>query len=214
MSTSRRVLVVVAHPDDETFGCGATIAKLSDAGHHVSVLLPTHRTDPRGVREWAALLEGFHKACAVLGATAAVADATLPESEAERDVRLLHDAIVDHVAAADLVLTHWRGDSHQLHRALSDAVEVATRPFRRRRDVQLFEVPTSSDQGFGAAFPANHVVVLERSQVERKLEAAALYGSELDVGRRPEDLERRLQVRGAEVGAEWAEAFVIARQFG
>lgn len=37
----RRVLVVVAHPDDESFGLGGVIAALVDAGSHVSVLCLT-----------------------------------------------------------------------------------------------------------------------------------------------------------------------------
>jgi LmbE family N-acetylglucosaminyl deacetylase len=33
------VLVVAAHPDDETLGCGATIARLSDEGAQVHVAI-------------------------------------------------------------------------------------------------------------------------------------------------------------------------------
>ena len=33
------VLVVAAHPDDEVLGCGGTIARLSQAGVNVDVLL-------------------------------------------------------------------------------------------------------------------------------------------------------------------------------
>lgn len=36
-----RVLVVAAHPDDEVYGMGGTIAKLSSQGHEVHVLIVT-----------------------------------------------------------------------------------------------------------------------------------------------------------------------------
>ena len=35
------VLVVVAHPDDESFSIGGTIARLTDEGHHVTVVCAT-----------------------------------------------------------------------------------------------------------------------------------------------------------------------------
>jgi LmbE family N-acetylglucosaminyl deacetylase len=211
--TGEHVVAVVAHPDDETFGCGGTLAKLARRGHECHVLLATSRTDPRGREHWDDLVEGLHKAAARLGAGVTVVDPLIPEDEAERDVRRLHDAIVAHLADATLVLTHWRDDVHQLHRAVSRAVEVASRPFRRRQDVWLFEVPTSTDQGFVSAFPANTHVVLDEEDLHAKLDAAACYGTELDPGRTPDDLERQARVAGGQVGAYAAERFVAVRQF-
>ena len=51
-----KVLVIAAHPDDEVYGMGGTMAKLSDAGHEVHVLIVTdgctaqYRNDLR--RSW------------------------------------------------------------------------------------------------------------------------------------------------------------------
>ncbi|MGH3869131.1 MAG: PIG-L deacetylase family protein [Pseudonocardiaceae bacterium] len=66
MTTGDRVLVVAAHPDDETLGAGGTIVRLAASGIEVHVLAvgccrhPS--SDPvRRVRE-------FDEACAVLGA--------------------------------------------------------------------------------------------------------------------------------------------------
>ena len=36
--TGQHMVVVVAHPDDETFGCGSLIAQSSAAGARVSVI--------------------------------------------------------------------------------------------------------------------------------------------------------------------------------
>jgi LmbE family N-acetylglucosaminyl deacetylase len=208
-----RVLAVVAHPDDEALGCGGALAKFAAAGDDVRVLLPLRRCDPRGVEQWSALIAAFHASCRTLGATPILGDPLLAETIASPTPNLVHDAIVAEVEAADVILSHWPGDANQVHGGVSKAVEIATRPFRRRRDVYLFEVPTSTDQAFGAAFVVDTYVVLDADHARRKREAVAHYGSEMIVGRRPEDVERRLRVRGAEAGVEFAEALHAARRF-
>jgi LmbE family N-acetylglucosaminyl deacetylase len=210
------VLVVVAHPDDEVLGCGGTIRKLSDSGDDVSVMLATRRCDRRGRENWSALVEAFEESCALLGAKAVLGNALLDETQAEARVDQLHDAILPLVERANLVLTHWPGDVNQVHRGVARAVEIATRPFRRRRNVSCFEIPTSTDQVFGGttiAFQPTEYVLLTAAQVERKRTALAFYSTEMAPGRTPDDVERRMRFRGAEIGAEFAEAFVVARRF-
>ena len=212
-----KVLVVVAHPDDEVLGCGGTIAKRSDAGDEITVLLPMRRVDQRGLASWQALTSAFRRSCDLLGARAEILDPLMDESLAEPRVHELHDAIVPFVERADLVLTHWPGDVNQVHRGVARAVEISTRPFRRRRDVSCFEVPTSTDQSFGGAgpqtFSPNEFVILNADHVRRKCEALAGYDGELITGRLVDDVERKLRARGAEVGVPFAEAFVTARRF-
>ena len=208
-----KVAVVIAHPDDEVLGCGGTIAKLAARGAAVRVVLPLRRQDPRGVECWDALVAALERSCAVLGAECTLAVPLMDERRAETDPHELHDAIVSHVEWADLVLTHWPGDVNQVHRGVARAVEIATRPFRRRRDVWLFEVPTSTDQAFVQSFSPNTWVALGEEHLARKCEAIALYASEETAGRTPADVERRARVRGAEIGAFAAEPFVTARRF-
>lgn len=210
------VLVVVAHPDDEALGCGGTIAKLSAAGSRVTVLLPTRRCDERGRKHWDALIDAFHDSCGILGAEARVLDTLMDERQAELQLAELHDRILPYVKECDEILTHWPGDVNQVHRGISRAVEIATRPFRRRRNVRCFEVPTSTDQGFGgiaAGFHPTEYVLLDAPHAARKREAVARYVTEMAPGRTEEDVERKLRSRGAEVGHEFAEAFVVARQY-
>lgn len=211
-----RAVAVIAHPDDEVLGCGGTLARMADLGHQVRVLLSLRRSDPRGVQHWERILADFRAACAVLSVEAAVAAPLLEESSVDAEVRALHDVVLPHVEWADTVFTHWPGDVHQVHRTVSRAVEIASRPFRRRRNVYLFEAPTSTEQAFVGAlggFAPQMYVELSAAQARRKLDAMACYSTESASGRRLEDLERRMRVRGAEIGVEHAEAFVVAHQF-
>lgn len=208
-----RVLAVVAHPDDEVIGCGASLAKLTRAGHEVRVLLPLIRCDPRGRETWQALLSAFGESCRRLGATPVLLDPLLEETAAETHVHQLHDALLPSVQWADTVLTHWHGDANQVHRGVARAVEIATRPFRRRKNVYLFEVATSTEQAFSPSFAPNLYVVLDPADAAAKRDAMALYPAEAAPGRRPADLQRRMEQRGVEAGAELAEAFVVARLF-
>jgi LmbE family N-acetylglucosaminyl deacetylase len=207
------VLVVVAHPDDEVLGCGGTISKLARDGARVTALLALQRSDPRGRSLWDELLKAFAESCHTLGATSAIADPLIAEHRAPRRLERLSDALVPWIERHDAVMTHWNGDVHQSHQAVSRAVEIATRPFRQRRDVDLFEVPTSTDQAFAAGFSPNRWVVLDERSRDDKLAAMALYASEHDPGRRPADVLRHLEHRGTTIGAAYAEAFVVARQF-
>ena len=92
-----RVITVIAHPDDEVLGCGATMARLVDEGHEVRVLLSLRRSDPRGVEHWERILEDFAAACAVVGVEPVYADPLLEESSADYDVRSLHEVVLPHV---------------------------------------------------------------------------------------------------------------------
>lgn len=210
-SAPDKVLVVVAHPDDEVLGCGGTIRKLADAGCEVKVLLAFE--SPHG-RDWVKRRKTFDKVCQSLGAMAETVGGNAELSSTGGDLREMHDLLHPWIEWCDTVFTHWHGDVNQMHRTLSRAVEIATRPFRRRRDVFLFEVPTSSDQGYtGAAFTPNTFVELDASHCAIKCSAMDLYPHELAPGRTSQDLMRRLELRGTEAGLRYAEAFVAVRLF-
>ena len=109
---------------------------------------------PRGAAHWDKLLAQFGDACRLLGAQPICTDETVDDITAETEVHRLFHIILEHVEWADIILTHWQGDSHQAHRAVSRAVELGTRPFRTQKTVMCFEIATSTDHGVHLYFLA------------------------------------------------------------
>jgi N-acetylglucosamine malate deacetylase 1 len=205
------VLAVVAHPDDEVVGCGATLHHMSEAGARVRVLLTCQRGDPALDYDWNTLLGTFDSSCKALGAEAVIAYPLLPEFELNGQALL--KKVEPLVKQADIVFTHNPGDIHQTHQAVALAVELSSRPFRRHREVLVFESPTATDQGFDTTFQPNTYQVLNDDDVGAARYALGLYHSELEPGRNPIDLEAHLRSRGATIGRKYAQAFRQVRRF-
>ena len=45
--TTRSILIVAAHPDDEVLGCGGTIARYADSGDDVQILIVSEGSTSR-----------------------------------------------------------------------------------------------------------------------------------------------------------------------
>lgn len=216
--SSERVLVLAAHPDDETFGCGATIAKHSAAGDAVSIVVFADGLAARGgvTPENIKLRHGmFRRACKILGT---------------EDVWLHQyaDNMMDNVPLLQVVkqieihlqrfkpttvYTHWRGDLNVDHRVMHDAVNVACRPQPgcAVRRLLYFELPCST--AWGAGFTPDYFVDAEFS-VEAKIEASKCYTTELREPPHPRSLAgiaRLAELRGSSIGTKFAEAFAVGR---
>ncbi len=131
-----RVLVVAPHPDDETIGCGATLAGLATRGAEVRVLVASAGEASVATAGIGAAATGAARrdeavaACAALGLPR-------PDVLALPDGRLGDhvDELVAAVAAAlddldpDAVFVPWPLDDHPDHRAAAAAVaRVELRP--------------------------------------------------------------------------------------
>ena len=224
-STARSVLVVAAHPDDEVLGCGGAIARLADEGAAVHVIFIADGVGARGTaRPDAKVLKlrrkAAQKACAILGA-ASVIFGDLPDNRL--DTVALLDVIkqVENRLGAvkpDLVLTHHAGDLNIDHRKIHDAVVTACRPQKSQsvRTLLFFEVPSSTEwqvPGAGQPFEPNWFIDISTT-LDRKLTALEAYGMEMRAWPHPRSVEAVTHLarwRGATVGADAAEAFVLGR---
>ena len=228
MSASiRNVLVVVAHPDDEALGCGGTIARHALAGDRVHVVIAaegiTSRQDERQVAAAAGELSALHAAALraneILGATVEIWD--LPDNRLDSMDRL---SLIKRVEAAvaqrapNVVYTHHSGDVNVDHRRLHEAVVTACRPTPGHCVARLlfFETVSSTEwqpPGSAPAFAPNWFVDIGAT-LHLKLRALEAYASEMRPWPHSRSLpavEHLARWRGASVGAQAAEAFMLGR---
>ena len=223
------VLVVAAHPDDEVLGCGGTIARLSQAGVNVDVLLiadgEKSRLSENKLSEMNSLIldrqHAAEHARSILGCRS-VECLDFPDNALDTV------AMLDVVKAVEnrvekfrpkLVFTHHPSDVNIDHRIVHEAVTVACRqiPDFSVEELLFFEVLSSTEWrpvGKGANFQPNYFVDIS-STIEVKKSALLAYESEMRDFPHPRSLlasEALATWRGATVGAIAAEAFVLGRR--
>jgi len=135
-----RLMVVVAHPDDESFGCGSLLAAASAAGHTTAVLCATRGEAGESriaTDDLAALREGeLRTAAGILGVgsihvldhtdsgmSGEPAPGTLVTADRSRLEREIAAVISD--VRPDVVVTLDASDGHRDHAAIRDATLAA-----------------------------------------------------------------------------------------
>ena len=224
----KKVLIVAAHPDDEVLGCGGAIAKHSDQGDIVNILIVaeglTSRSPSRNrlnvSYELTHLEEAAQKSSLILGAQA-VQLLDLPDNRLDSLDRLdLVKIIEDHIFSfqPQIVYVHHCGDVNIDHRLLHEAVVTACRPTPDNKVLRLlsYEVPSSTEwqtPGSAPLFQPNYFINIE-DQFTRKLQALECYSSEMRNWPHPRSIRAVKHLsswRGSQVGFDVAEAFCLLR---
>ena len=122
----KRILVIAPHPDDETLGAGGTIAKFSDQGHQVAVLVVSGHLPPVYRREdYEISVKEAKRAFEILG----VAESRFLEIPAttvgEQPVHVVNRKIGEFVKdiSPQIVLCPFP-DRHNDHRVVLESVNV------------------------------------------------------------------------------------------
>ena len=204
------VVCIGAHPDDPETGCGGTLAKLADQGHHVTILYLTR--GEAGIKDGERHSTGVRRsaearnACGQLRAEAAFGGQIDGETAADPErceafTRLLLSL------EPDVVFTHWPIDTHHDHRTAATLAYQAWQAAGEGFTLVYYEVMTGIQTHH--FFPNYYVDIGQFSEVKR----SAIYEH---ASQRPdrfygyhEDLERQ---RGLEAGKARAEAFMVVRE--
>ena len=221
-----KILVVAAHPDDETLGAGGTIAKHVSAGDDVSVLIlgqgiASRKEGGEDVsKEIEALRSDSRRALAKLGVKEA-AFQDFPDNKFDSvpllDVIKAVEKIVSEKKPGT-IYTHHHGDLNVDHRMTFKAVITACRPVGSSvKKLLCFETLSSTEwnvQNSDTAFLPNKFVDIS-STLEKKLSALREYKSEMKKFPHPrslEGVETLAKMRGMAVGLKAAEAFEVIRE--
>jgi LmbE family N-acetylglucosaminyl deacetylase len=197
----RKVIVAGGHPGDPEYGCGGTVARMTDAGDEV-VLLYLNEGVPAGTPRDGVRVGEAERACAILGARPRFAgqvdgDAVVDRAHAEAFAAILEEE------RPDVVLGHWPIDHHADHRAIAMLVHDAWNRLGRRFALYYYEVSDGEDTTMFA--PTCYVDVGEAE--DRKRRACFAHASQA-----PERFyalqESVMTMRGIERGCRLAEGFL------
>ena len=230
MFTNKRILVVVAHPDDELLGLGATMHKLIKEYNVTAkaIILGegiTSRSDIRDPKLWEEELKihrtNIEKARKCIGYSEVV---PYNFSDNRFDTHALLDIVkvVEKEKEAfkpDIIFTHNGSDLNIDHQITFQAVMTATRPMEGEvvRMIVTCETPSASEwQATSNAdhFAPNMYFTVSVENMQAKKDAMNCYEFEsrkFPHPRAEESLDALAKYRGVQVGTSYAEAFQIIR---
>ena len=218
----KSVLIVVAHPDDEVLGAGATAAALATEGHKVRACILSGQASARSERPTLDLLRAHILAASrhlgmedpILGPFPNMSFNTVPTLEL---VQFVEDTIKE--TNATVLFTHHPGDLNDDHLHTSRSCQAASRVFQRKAgkgkldSLHFMEILSSTDWAYpgpDSSFRANLFCPISRAFLERKIEALERYEGVLRPfphSRSPEVIRGLAALRGAQAGVEHAEGF-------
>ena len=211
----KKILVIVAHPDDETLGCGGTIAKHIAKGDEVNCIIMTDNfRSPH-------IFQDANRAMDILGIKKryflGLKDSQLEKLTMLDLAREIEKVIkVKKPRVPDVVYTHYEYDLSMDHRLTFQATLTAFRPvWDKPITILSFELPSGTDWASQSqAFAPNVFVDIKKYQ-RKKLDALAEYKTEIREFPHPRSklsLIVRAQYWGTFVGLEFAEPFKLIRE--
>lgn len=201
--SKQKIIVAGGHPGDPEYGCGGTIARLTDLGHDV-ILLYLNRGDPNekpGQTDFPRVAEAA-KACEILKARPIFAG----QVDGRAIVDTAHYETFREIVAREkpnVLFTQWPIDNHADHRAVSLLSYDAW--MWLKKSFALFYYEVSNGEDTTCFTPTRYVDI--SSVAERKRQACFAHASQSPD--RYYALQQSIsKFRGIESGHSEAEAFI------
>jgi len=223
----KKIMIIVAHPDDETLGCAGTIANHTKNGDKVFCISMTDGISARNIinkkKEILKRKNASKSASKILGFQwldkfcGNFPDNALDSIKILNIIKLIENA--KNFISPNIVYTHSNSDLNHDHRLVYEAVITAFRPQPKEiwDTILSFEVPSSTDYGnfqLNKNFKPNYFVNIEKTW-KKKLAALKCYNMEMKKYPHPRSykgLEILSELRGMQNGMKMAEAFQIIKK--
>ncbi len=206
-----KFLVLAAHADDETLGCGGWIQQLSAKGHDISVVLMSDgeiALRGYGINN----RESFLKALSILGISKNYI-LGLPDQKFDTlSIGEIANRVLELKINPDIVISHSPKDLNADHRIASEVAKIVARPKAKPVSVFEMEIPAGNAWNSEAFAPQFYVDISKNFSL--KIEAFKAYQNEIHEFPHPYSLralEVMAQFRGMESGHHFAEAYRIVR---
>jgi LmbE family N-acetylglucosaminyl deacetylase len=223
--SNKNILVVAPHCDDEILGCGATMAKYQKQGISVFVAIVTngHLGAPElfkkeGTERVRAEAIASHKFLGVKETYFLDFPAPRLDSIPSYKLSIELEKVIRKHDITDLFIPH-RGDIHKDHRITYEAALVSARPINANPVKRIYAYETLSETEWAAPFGDDAFIptVFEDVEgfIEIKKEAFSFFTTQAKTfphPRSPESIEYLARLRGATVGFQAAEAFMLIRE--
>ena len=219
-----KVLIIVAHPDDETIGMGGTIKKHVNKGDKVYAI---SMTDGVSARESSTISEITKRKLAAKKASVELGfywekNFTFKDNAMDKHSLIEIIKSIEKIKSKidpDLIYTHSAADLNIDHRIVAQAVLTAFRPVPKEncKEIRLFEVVSSTEFGHKdvtSQFVPNLFVSISETWKEKKRALDAYYSEMRDYPhiRSIKGIENLGYLRGNQVGILMAEAFQVIRK--
>jgi LmbE family N-acetylglucosaminyl deacetylase len=226
----KKVMIVVAHPDDEILGLGALLNQLNNEYNitsHVVILGEgiTSRSNVRDAELWKEELllhkENIKRAQEYIKyRTLSVYD--FPDNRFDTVALLDIIKVIEKektIFAPDIVFTHHGGDLNIDHQKTFEAVITACRPLENETVKTIICFETFSGTEWRASNDPRHFIPnlffsFSEQNLEAKIKAMEAYDFEkrkYPHPRSPEAIRNRAKMWGVTCGLEYAEAFYLVR---
>lgn len=213
----KKILILAAHPDDETLGCGATIHKLSQEGCDIQLLTFTNGVGSRKNNEKTrnSKLESVSNVLGISKYTSGNFPDNAMDSVPLLDIcKFIEKNTDDHY---DLIFTHFMEDLNIDHGLVTRAALTAFRPQNHISSTKMYAyyIPSSTDYNPLSKFNGNTYYSVSAEDVNAKYRALKIYDKEMKKfphSRSYKNVFNLMEVWGAEVSIEYAEKFKLIRE--